>query len=547
MSDQMCTVFQPGDVILGNKYRVERCLGRGGFAEVYLVTHTALNAPRAVKVLHRKAPGVGSTDMRIYRERFTLEAQLGAQIDDPHIIRVYDFFEEEDEALYLIMEYAPGGSLYDYIEAVRKRKRPPLSVEEVVRLGIDVANGLAALHEQQIVHRDLKPSNVLFDAKGRAKVGDLGLAQIPGGPSMRSQVSGPISHPGTPAYMSPEQMDTYGYLTPASDVFSLGAVLFEALTGKVYRGVRPGTRARELRKDVPHWLDDLIARMLAEDPQERPWDGTEVAKLVEQGMANHPQVGSVAVIPSKSPETADRWHLPFGPLMLAVGGALLTVVVFVAGLALWALAGQGGSTAREQVTPTQPQGGSVTQEVGRIADATTVPVAVAPTQTPTLVAPTATPTSTPTSTPTPTNTRLLPSATPTSSPTFTPTPKPKVVVQVERLNVRAGPSTLHPRVGQVARGNVLEVIGKDPAGTWWLVRLPDGTTGWVYGGLVEAQGATESVPVPPYIPTPPPTPTPSPTLTPTPTPLPPPPPPPPPPPSPTPAPTPIPIGTPVEP
>jgi serine/threonine protein kinase len=135
-----------------------------------------------------------------------------------------------------------------------------------------------------IVHRDLKPSNILFDKQGHAKVADLGLAQLPGGYSQRSQLSTPDPHPGTPAYMSPEQENGRSYLTPASDVYALGLVLFEALTGRVYRSQRQGTLVGSLRSDVPGWLDELLVRMLAQNPLERPWDGKEMETLLLQGM-----------------------------------------------------------------------------------------------------------------------------------------------------------------------------------------------------------------------------------------------------------------------
>ena len=271
---------QPSDILL-DKYRIEALIGQGAFAEVYRVTHLALNAPRALKILRRDAPGMGSSEYHDFRARFQLEAQLGARLDHPHIIRVYDF-EQDGETLILAMEYAEGGSLAEKINQARAKDRP-VPIAEAVQIALDIANGLSALHALDAVHRDLKPSNILFDRAGRAKVADVGLAQIPGGPSMRSQLSQAAPHPGTPGYMSPEQESISAYLTPASDVYALGLVLFEMLSGRVYHSQRPGTRAGDLRPDVPRWLDDLLARMLARLPEERPWGGGEAAGLLRAG------------------------------------------------------------------------------------------------------------------------------------------------------------------------------------------------------------------------------------------------------------------------
>ena len=181
------------------------------------------------------------------------------------------------------MEYAPGGNLAERIHKSRQNGQPIL-VEEAVSIAIEVAAGLAPLHDRDIIHRDLKPSNILFDDKGHAKVADLGLAQVPGGPSMRSRLSQAAPHPGTPAYMSPEQeTPPYRLLTPPSDIFALGVVLFEMLTGRNYKILKSGTQAGHLRQDVPGWLDDLLSGMLSENPKERPWDGKEVGDLLRQG------------------------------------------------------------------------------------------------------------------------------------------------------------------------------------------------------------------------------------------------------------------------
>jgi formylglycine-generating enzyme required for sulfatase activity len=272
-------LHQPGDLVLA-KYRVERFIGKGASAEVYLATHLELKAPRALKILSRDLPGVGTTAFGDYRQRFQLEAQLGARIDHPNVIRVYDFHQEED-SLILVMEFATGGSLADRIAKARETGQP-VPEDEAVRLAGEVAQGLAALHALDVVHRDLKPSNILLDGQGRAKVADLGLAQIPGGPSQRSVLSQPMAHPGTPGYMSPEQVVTNDCLSPASDVYALGCVLFELLTGRMFRMVQPGTRLRSLRPDVPEWLDDLVARMVELDPGERPWDGAKVTLALSE-------------------------------------------------------------------------------------------------------------------------------------------------------------------------------------------------------------------------------------------------------------------------
>ncbi len=264
------------------KYQLHEELGRGGFATVYRATHLKLNAPRALKILRRDVPGLGSTEYNNFRNRFELEAQLGARLDHPNIVRVYDF-EQDGETLILVMEYAPGGILAERIAHAREVGEL-LSIEELVGIAQDIAAGLAAIHALDAVHRDLKPSNILFDERGRAKVADLGLVQIPGGPSLRSRFSEAVPHPGTPGNMSPEQQSQRDYLAPNTDVYALGLILFEMCTGRFYRNVPPGTRVSTFRKEVPLWLDDLIARMLATDPAQRPWDGAEVLeRLMAEG------------------------------------------------------------------------------------------------------------------------------------------------------------------------------------------------------------------------------------------------------------------------
>ena len=197
---------------------------------------------------------------------------------------VYDFINTEN-LLALEMEYASGGSLAELNRQAKARGNFS-SISDALQIAIEIAGGLAALHALDIVHRDLKPANILFDKQGHARLADLGLAQIPGGPSLRSQLREPAPHPGTPGYMSPEQETKGRYLTPASDIYALGLVLFEILSGRMYRSLKPGTLVSSLRAEIPADLDQLLGRMLAKSPEERPWEGKETVGLLRQVLEN---------------------------------------------------------------------------------------------------------------------------------------------------------------------------------------------------------------------------------------------------------------------
>ena len=271
--------YQPDDILF-NKYHIERLLGQGAFGEVWLATHTGLNAPRALKLLRKDAPGLGSQAYAEYQARFHLEARLGARLNDPHLVRVHDF-EQDGETLALVMEYAPGGSLQSLIAQAHQEKKP-IPIEKVIQIACDIAIGLTAIHDLDAVHRDLKPSNLLLDAQGHIKVADLGLAQVSGGTSRRSTLGSQATcHPGTPGYMSPEQEQTRLFLTPASDIYSLGLVLFEMLTGRLYKILRPGTAVHSIRADTPSWISELVQLCLLPNPEARPYNGSEFLRALQ--------------------------------------------------------------------------------------------------------------------------------------------------------------------------------------------------------------------------------------------------------------------------
>lgn len=264
---------------LNGRYRVDAVIGQGAYSVVYRGTHLDSRQLRAVKVVPVELPGVTPAVMQEYRTHFTAGAQYGIRIDDAHVIPAYEFGLDGGN-LVLVMACATSGNLADRLWNLRLNRRL-MPVDDCARVALDIADGLATVHSQDVVFRDLKPANVLFEHDGTARLADLGLAQLPGGLNMLSQVSqSGLLHPGTPAYMSPEQRHSTDYLTPPSDVYALGLLLFEMLTGRVYRNVRPGTRPLLLRTALPIWLDDLVVRMLAERPEDRPFDGFEAANLL---------------------------------------------------------------------------------------------------------------------------------------------------------------------------------------------------------------------------------------------------------------------------
>ena len=267
-----------------DKYRIEKPLGWGAFGEVYLVTHTKLGVQRVVKILRRDTAGVGTQDYNDAQARFLLESQLGARLNspvaNPHLLQVFD--NEISEELCLIeMEYASGGSLVERIQKY-ERAGQPFPIREALTIALEMAEALQVLHALGVVHRDFKPANILFDEQGHARLADFGLAQVTGGSRSRDDLSRPQPHPGTPGYMSPEQEESGKTLRPPSDIYSLGLVLFEMLTGRNYTFEEPGTRARSLRADVSPALDELLSKMLAESPKDRPWNGEKAAALLRE-------------------------------------------------------------------------------------------------------------------------------------------------------------------------------------------------------------------------------------------------------------------------
>lgn len=265
--------LKPGQTILDGKYRILRLIGEGGFARVWLTEEPAAGRQVAIKEIKREK--LSGAERQEVEKRFADEIQIGARLFEsevPNVVRAITTERREGGTL-LVMEYLPGGSLTERL------KTGPLDVDAAATITLQLLDALEIVHSRLgLVHRDIKPSNILFKADGRARLADFGLAQA--GKSGRSEKQPP--HPGTPGYMSPEQAGATDYLTPRSDLYTVGCVLFEMLTGRKYQDCRPGTKPSALRVEVPGWLDDLVLRSLSVDP----WNRHDSAAEMLQALAD---------------------------------------------------------------------------------------------------------------------------------------------------------------------------------------------------------------------------------------------------------------------
>jgi DNA-binding CsgD family transcriptional regulator/tRNA A-37 threonylcarbamoyl transferase component Bud32 len=252
---------------LADKYEVEREIGRGGMATVYLAQDIRHARPVALKVLHPElAISLGA-------DRFLREIQIAARLQHSHIVPLYDSGKVGD-LLFYVMPYVEGESLRH-----RMSEGTQLPVEAVVRIGQSVAGALDYAHRQHVVHRDVKPENILL-REGEALVADFGIAKALSAAAATSLTAAGISM-GTPAYMSPEQASGEIDVDGRADVYSLGAVLYEALTGAPpFDGPTPRAIIAQVfadtvrsfsgqRDDIPGWLEEAILRSLAKEPRDR--------------------------------------------------------------------------------------------------------------------------------------------------------------------------------------------------------------------------------------------------------------------------------------
>jgi len=261
------TTPSSGPQVLGGRYEIRRRIARGGMAEVHLARDRSLDRPVAVKVLFPEF----ATDPA-FVERFRREAQAAANLAHPNIVGVYDW-GSENGTYFIVMEFVDGQSLADLM-----REAGPLNPRRAAEITFEVAGALGVAHSKGVVHRDVKPGNVLIAASGTPKVVDFGIARALSSPSEELTQAGSVM--GTATYFSPEQAQGFA-VDARSDLYSLGVVLFEMVTGRppftgdspvaiAYKHVQePPARPSSLISGLPEGLEAIMGKLLAKHPDNR--------------------------------------------------------------------------------------------------------------------------------------------------------------------------------------------------------------------------------------------------------------------------------------
>lgn len=327
----------------GDRYRLDRHVATGGMGQVYEGTDTLLHRRVAVKLLRPEF-----ADDPAFGARFLNEARHAAGLQHPGIAAVYDFGISETETgrrPYLVMEYVDGRPLSELLAS-----QGPPEQAQAIEVVAQAADALQAAHDKGLVHRDVKPANLLVTPDRRIKVTDFGIAKA----ATDSAITATGDVLGTPYYISPEQAEGRG-VTPASDVYALGVVLYECLTGirPFAEGTPVATALAHVRQSppplpdsVPPWLREVTMRALAKDPAARQSSAAELAAQLRDGGAPAPLVPApapTAVLPAPVVAGADAAPVPARRSRALVAAAVVAAgLIVVLGVVL--ASGLGGGT-----------------------------------------------------------------------------------------------------------------------------------------------------------------------------------------------------------
>lgn len=341
-------------------YRIIKPIGQGGMASVYLALQESLDREVALKVM---SPSLASDAS--FCERFIKEGRITAKLSHPNLVTVFDI-GSHGSTYYLAAEFIPGGTLRD-------RMNDGISVAEAIEIACDVAQGLDFAHNKNFVHRDVKPGNILFKADGTAVLADFGIAKAIDSNTKATLAGSSI---GTPHYMSPEQARAE-QVDGRSDLYALGTVLFEMLTGDVpYNATDPFTVAlMHVTQPVPTlppklgWLQPLIDGLMAKEPSDRFATGTDFIAACQALLGSAPEGQAVRdmqtrqtrrVLRRENDTTRQGSVMPVARKPLVFAGIAAGVVVLVLVIAL-AFRGQ-------EETPVRPPDVVVVDDSGRVID-----------------------------------------------------------------------------------------------------------------------------------------------------------------------------------
>ena len=439
--------------ILAHRYRVENFLGRGGMAEVYKVWDQERATYLAMKLLREDL-----AQDPIFIRRFKREAQTLAKLQHPNIVRFYGL-DQDDLLAFMLMDYVNGTSLR--AEIFRSQGKP-FSNEKILEVISPICSALHYAHRQGMVHCDVKPGNILIDKSGHVLVSDFGIAR------MSESATATMVGVGTPAYMAPEQARGENP-TPQTDIYSLGVVLFEMLTG----GERPFTgesaqitgstsdkirweqmnlkppSLRKVNPNVSPELEAIIQKCLKKEPDLRYKNTIEFVSALEVANENQPTLaqkkGPAWRQAVERPPQSKRINTPEilpsqgrkrrGAIVISI---LLIGILIVIGIVL-------GSGA----------------VIGPLRELPTIPTSsILPVNTLTL-----------TNTPlTPATAFIFPSKAITA----------QVIVSSVYLHEFPETTSVPENPKQYAKGEIMTVLGQDPSGQWFQVKAPDGQIGWLY-------------------------------------------------------------------
>lgn len=311
-------------------------IGQGGMGAVYKARQKSLGRIVALKVLQPDLAAVPE-----FAERFAREAKSLAQLNHRNIVTVHDF-GQRGGLCYLVMEFVEGANLRRVLEAGR------LSPQEALRLVPDLCDALEYAHNAGVVHRDIKPENILVDETGRAKIADFGLAKLVGQPDARLTATNQVM--GTLRYMAPEQMEGAGGVDHRADIYSLGVIIYEMLTGElpVGRFAKPSAKAR-----IDVRLDEVVLRALEREPQRRYQHASQVKTDIE-AISGSPPLVKASFAPVEQPRFSRKAIVgaAWAPFFFIIMLATLIVVPVASEVQVVQTSGPDGIRHVESVPPT---------------------------------------------------------------------------------------------------------------------------------------------------------------------------------------------------